>query len=180
MNDIATIPNMIYEIRRHKVMLDSDLANLYGVPVKALNQAVKRNSERFPADFMFQLTIDEVRNLKSQFVTSSWGGRRTEPFAFTENGVAMLSAILKSQRAIDMSITIIRAFVKMRQLIQQQSDHSAEIKELKQMLLLHIDHTDVRFKEHDDKIRQIVQVLNNLIEQPKKEYKIGFNINRDK
>lgn len=109
---IQTIDNvrgLIYLIRGQKVMLDSDLARLYGVEAKVLNQAVKRNIERFPADFMFQLSKEEEENLKSQFVTSSWGGKRTLSYAFTEQGVAMLSSVLKSKRAIEVNIAIIRA-----------------------------------------------------------------------
>lgn len=94
----------IYNIREHKVMLDSDLATLYGIETKVLNQAVRRNFERFPADFMFQLTKTEFENLKSQFVTSSWGGRRTLPYVFTEHGVLMLSSVLNSKKAIQVNI----------------------------------------------------------------------------
>jgi len=97
---IERIEKRIYFIREQKVMLDNDLANLYGVPTKALNQAIKRNLSRFPIDFMFQLTALEAENLRSQIVTSRWGGRRTLPYAFTEQGVAMLSSVLNSERAI--------------------------------------------------------------------------------
>jgi len=97
---LERIESRIYLIRGQKVMLDNDLANLYGVPTKALNQAIKRNLSRFPVDFMFQLTALEAENLRSQIVTSSWGGRRTLPYAFTEQGVAMLSSVLNSERAI--------------------------------------------------------------------------------
>jgi len=104
---VERIEQLILLIRGQKVMLDTDLAELYGVPTKALNQAVKRNKDRFPDDFMFQLTMSEFRNLKSQFVTSSWGGiRRAHPYAFTEQGVAMLSSVLKSKRAVHMNIQI--------------------------------------------------------------------------
>ena len=96
-----SISNMIYTIRRQRVMLDKDLSVLYGVQVRVLNQAVKRNSQRFPEDFMFQLNAEEWAILKSQFVTSSWGGARTRPYAFTEQGVAMLSSVLKSESAIE-------------------------------------------------------------------------------
>jgi len=102
-------------VRGHKVMLDAELADLYGVPTKALVQAVKRNPERFPPDFMFQLTNREFTILRSQSVTSkSWGGRRTPPFAFTEQGVAMLSSVLHSDRAIHVNVEIMRAFVRLR------------------------------------------------------------------
>ena len=111
-----TLMNKIYVIRGVKVMLDTDLAELYGVETKVLNQSVKRNSKRFPEDFMFQLSTPEFEILKSQFVTSSWGGARKLPFAFTEQGVAMLSGILNSDRAITVNIQIMRIFTNMRKL----------------------------------------------------------------
>ena len=209
MNGVPTISNLIYEIRGHKVMLDSDLAGLYEVPVKVLNQAVKRNTQRFLPDFMFQLTLDEVQNLKSQFATSSWksnkkqplslkkeknlksqivtsslisqiaisswGGRRKLPYAFTEHGILMLSSVLNSQRAMEVNIAVMRVFVQMRQFVLQSAPHLNEIKELKQMLLLHIENTDTRFNEHSERINQIIEVLNNLIEQPPPRRRIGFH-----
>ncbi len=108
MNDLIIIENKIHEIRGQKVMLDFDLAEMYGVETKRLNQAVRRNSERFPQDFMFQLTDEEVKwlmtNLRSQFVTSSWGGTRYAPLAFTEQGVTMLSGLLRSPQAIEKNL----------------------------------------------------------------------------
>ena len=115
MNELEEIRSRIYEIRGQKVMLDKDLALLYGVETRILSQSVKRNIERFPDDFMFQLNQDEWGILKSQFVTSSWGGDRKLPFAFTEQGVAMLSGVLRSQTAIQVNIRIMRAFVAVRQ-----------------------------------------------------------------
>ncbi len=112
----------IYLIRNQKVMLDRDLAELYGVETRVLNQAVKRNESRFPSDFMFQLDEQELKNLISQIVTSSWGGHRKLPFAFTEHGVLMLSNVLKSDRAIKVSIVIIRVFTKMRELLTTHKD----------------------------------------------------------
>ena len=114
MNEIEELRNRIHVIRGQQVMLDKDLAELYGVEVRALNQAVKRNMNRFPSDFMFQLTKEEWNNLKSQFVISSWGGTRTLPYAFTEHGVAMLSSVLRSDTAIEVNIRIMRAFVAIR------------------------------------------------------------------
>jgi hypothetical protein len=112
-------------------MLDADLAALYGVETKALNQAVRRNIERFPDDFMFQLTSDEMENLRSQTVTSSsWGGRRTRPYAFTEQGVAMLSSVLKSPRAIQVNIEIMRAFVRLRQMVTSNADLARKLNAL--------------------------------------------------
>ena len=188
MNDVITIPNLIYEVRGHKVMLDSDLARLYEVEVKRLNEAVKRNAERFPPDFMFQLTDDEWESLGSQFVTSNnvslrsqfatsnaRGGRRYLPFAFTEEGVAMLSGILKSPKAVEVNIAIMRAFVQIRQFMLRQASKTDEIRELKHMLLLHIDNTDTRLNEHSESIDQILHVLNNLIEHPAPPRRIGFH-----
>src|SRR3989344_9652427 len=112
-----TIYRKIFVIRDQKVMLDNDLAELYQVDTKRLNEQVKRNNDRFPVDFMFQLTKSETNNLKSQFATSSWGGKRKPPYAFTELGVAMLSSVLNSERAVQMNIYIMRAFVKLRKIL---------------------------------------------------------------
>lgn len=125
--ELQVIQNRIYEIRGCRVMLDFDLAELYQVPTKALKQAVKRNIQRFPDDFMFELYIDEWEILRSQFVTSSWGGTRYMPFAFTEQGVAMLSSVLRSDIAIEVNISIMRAFVKMRELSSLYSDLNQKI-----------------------------------------------------
>ena len=111
------IQSRIYTIRGLQVMIDNDLADIYGVEVKRLNEQVKRNTERFPTEFCFQLSEEERQNLKSQYATSSWGGRRTKPYAFTEQGVAMLSGVLKSETAVRTSIQIINAFVAMRRFI---------------------------------------------------------------
>lgn len=116
-----SIKNKIYTIRGVQVMIDSDLAELYNVKTKVLNQAVKRNSERFPQIFMFQILKKEFENLKSQIVTASWGGRRNLPFAFTEQGVAMLSGVLKSDTAVRVSIQIMSAFVSMRRFISSNA-----------------------------------------------------------
>ena len=113
--DLQLIQNKIYEIRGQRVMLDFDLANLYGVETRVLNQAVKRNINRFPSDFMFQLLKPEFNDLMSQIVISSWGGTRKLPFAFTEQGVAMLASVLKSETAIQVNIQIVRAFIALRQ-----------------------------------------------------------------
>jgi hypothetical protein len=129
--DLSIVQNLIYEIRGQKVMLDSDLARLYQVETKVLNQAVRRNIKRFPEDFMFQLDNKEFANLKSQIVTSSWGGRRTPPLAFTEEGIAMLSSVLHSDIAIAANISILRAFVKVREYLLMASTVSAEVKELR-------------------------------------------------
>ena len=135
MNDIEIIQNKIYEIRGQRVMLDRDLAYLYGVETKALNQAVKRNIQRFPHDFMFQLTEAELTILRSQFVTSKGrGGVRYLPYAFTELGVAMLSSVLKSETAIEVNIGIMRAFVALRQLAYSlpKPDKTTDVSQLRQ------------------------------------------------
>lgn len=115
------IEHTILVARGEKVLLDTDLAQLYGVPTKALLQAVRRNAARFPADFMFRLTSAEAANLRSQTVTSSWGGRRHLPYAFSEHGVAMLATVLRSERAVRVSIEIIRAFVRLRKLLSEDA-----------------------------------------------------------
>jgi hypothetical protein len=127
---IKNIQSKIYEIRNEKVMLDFDLAALYEVETKILNQTVKRNIDRFPSDFMFQLTESEFNNLRSQIVTSSWGGKRYLPFAFTEQGVAMLSGVLKSTKAIQVNISIMRVFVAARQLVVGNSTIAKKLEEL--------------------------------------------------
>jgi len=129
--DLIIVQNLIYEIRGQKVMLDFDLAKLYQVETKVLNQAVKRNAERFPADFMFRLTTEEVLNMRSQFVTASKRNTSAPPFAFTEQGVAMLATVLKSPIAVAASISIMRAFVQVRQYLLTTASMSAELKELR-------------------------------------------------
>ncbi len=149
-------------IRGQKVILDRDLAALYGVATKALVQAVKRNSARFPADFMFQLSSREFRNLRSQIVTSSlWGGRRTAPYAFTEHGVAMLSTVLRSRRAIAVNIQIMRAFVRLRRMISEYQELARRLDELEKR-------TDGQFEVVFDAIRALM----NPETKPKK--RIGY------
>jgi hypothetical protein len=129
---LSKIEKMIYLIRGQKVMLDSDLAELYGVETKRLNEQVKRNSERFPEDFMFQLTLEEYQSLKSQFATSKIerGGRRYQPLVFTENGVAMLSSVLNSAQAIQVNISIMRIFTKLRSFLFLEKNLSERIDKL--------------------------------------------------
>lgn len=134
--ELQPIQSKIYEIRGQRVMLDRDLAELYQVTTSALNQAVKRNSKRFPPDFMFQLTNQEFANLKSQIVTSGWGGIRKMPYAFTEQGVAMLSGLLNSDIAINANIAIMRAFVAMRNYITTTTQITAELAEIRAKLAL--------------------------------------------
>ena len=128
------VEELIHVIRGQKVMVDSDLAALYEVPTRALNQAVRRNLERFPADFAFQLSKDELENWRSQIVTSNPSakmGLRRPPFAFTQEGVAMLSAVLRSPRAVQMSILIIRAFIRLREIVAHNTDIAARVERLK-------------------------------------------------
>lgn len=127
---IERIEQTILLIRGHKVILDRDLASLYGVATRDLNKAVTRNLDRFPDDFMIQLTRSEFSNLKSQFGTSSWGGTRKLPRAFTEQGVAMLSSVLRSKRAVQVNIAIMRAFVRLREMIASNKDLARRLSEL--------------------------------------------------
>jgi len=160
---VETIAGKIYLIRGTKVMLDRDLAKLYGVETKALKQAVRRNIKRFPHDFMFELTKEELKNWRSQFVTSNSikMGLRHSPMAFTEQGVAMLSSVLKSDRAVEVNIQIIRVFVKLRQLFLDNENLRKELEELKQI-------TDERFQIVFETLDQLINIEN----KPKK--KIGF------
>ncbi len=176
MKDITTpIESKILTIRHVRVMLDSDLASLYQVPTKVLNQAVKRNIKRFPEDFMFRLTKEEWKNLKSQFVTFKFDIRKYPPYAFTEQGVAMLSSVLKSEVAVSVNIQIMRVFVRMRQLALEKSKQ-IDITTLKQALLLHISETNKKFKQTQLQINSIVEVINEMLDQdkPKTTRKIGF------
>ena len=153
-----TIANKIYFIRNQKVMLDRDLATLYGIETKVLNQAVKRNMSRFPEDFMFQLTEIEFQNLKSQIVTSSWGGSRKLPSAFTEHGVLMLSSVLKSDKAIQVNIQIMRIFTKVRQMLLDTTE-----------LKIDILHIQKKLENHDKNIELVFSYLDELIEKKENE-----------
>ena len=160
------IMNKIYLKRDQKIMLDKDLAELYGVLTGNLNKAVKRNIKRFPKDFMFQLTKEEFDNLKFQFGTSSWGGTRNLPFAFTEQGVAMLSGILNSDRAINVNIQIMRIFTRVRQLLSDNLSVKLEIEEIKKKL-----------ENQDKNIELVFSYLDELIEKqenPQARKQIGY------
>ncbi|GHT59664.1 DNA-binding protein [Spirochaetia bacterium] len=168
MDEALPIPSMIHEIRGCKVMLDSDLAQLYQVGTKVLNQAVKRNMERFPQDFMFQLNTEEWESLRSQFVTFSRDSRKYKPYAFTEHGILMLSSVLKSEIAIDVNIKIMRVFVQMRQYALAQTGTNEQILELRKLLLLYIERNDKR-------VDDIIRALNGFIASPPPPTKpIGF------
>jgi hypothetical protein len=173
---LSLIQNMIYEIRGQKVMLDSDLAVLYEVETFNLNKAVKRNIERFPNDFMFQLTKAEWENLIFHFGISSkqHGGRRFMPYAFTEQGVAMLASVLNSPKAVTVNINIMRAFVQLRHYVLSQNKDE-QIAELRKLLMVYIENTDYKLSKHDKAIEQIIIALNNLIEKPPKTKTLGFN-----
>jgi hypothetical protein len=152
-------------IRDQKVILDSDLAELYGVETRALNQAVNRNIDRFPSDFMFQLSKEEFANLKSQFVTSSsdWGGRRKLSYAFTEHGAIMAASVLNSERAVQASIFVVRAFVKMRQLLAPYKEITKKIEQLEKKL-----------QTHDKHIISIVEAIKLLMPPPEPKPKEPF------
>ena len=166
---VEIIERKIYLFRGHKVMLDSDLAELYEVSTRRLNEQVKRNVARFPADFMFQLSEEEAENLRSQFATSSasHGGRRYLPYVFTEQGVAMLSSVLHSERAIQVNIAIMRTFVKLRQMLASNAELARKLAAMEKKY-------DTQFKVVFDAIRQLMTPP----EKPKK--KIGFRREEEK
>ena len=174
-NKLAKIQNMVYEIRGQKVMLDRDLADLYGVEIKRLNESVKRNIDRFPSDFMFRLTDIEWSNLRSQIATFNNDARRYTPYAFTEHGILMLSSVLNSDKAIKINIQVMRVFVKMRHYTLPQNAANEQIGELRKLLMVYIENTDHKLIKHDRAIGQIILALNNLIEKPPKTKRIGFN-----
>jgi hypothetical protein len=166
------IEEVIFLLRGHKVMLDVDLAELYGVETRTLVQAVKRNIERFPGDFTFQLTADEFEklrvhldasNLRSQIVISRWGGRRYLPYAFTEQGVAMLSSVLRSKRAVQVNIEIMRAFVRLRRIMTSHVELARQLSALEQ--------------KYDAQFRVVFDAIRELMAPPKTERKrIGFQV----
>ncbi|MFC1679754.1 ORF6N domain-containing protein [Elusimicrobiota bacterium] len=151
------VQNLIYLIRGHRVMLDADLARLYEVETKALNRAVKRNEGRFPQDFAFRLTADEEESLRCQIGTSKKGrgGRRNLPLAFTEQGVAMLSGVLTSERAVRVNVAIMRAFVRLRQMVSVSIELAAELAELER-----------KIESHDESIRTLFEAIRELMEPP--------------
>ena len=150
------IVSKIYVIRKKKVLLDSDLAVLYGVETKVLKQAVRRNIKRFPTDFMFELSKEEFNelklqeNLRSQFVTSRWGGNRYTPMAFTEHGVTMLSSVLKSDRAIDINVKVVRVFAKMRQVLLEHVNLQVEFEKIKRQTSNNTSNIELVFSYLDE------------------------------
>jgi hypothetical protein len=155
---VERIASRIYRIRAESVMLDADLAELYGVPTKRLNEQVSRNRQRFPQDFMFELTAEEFDHLRSQIATSSWGGRRYLPRAFTEQGVAMLSSVLRSKRAAQVNVTIIRTFVRIRRMLSTNAELARKV------------------AEHDQQIAVLFEHVRALLEpsEPSNKSRIGF------
>ncbi|MBW1909812.1 MAG: ORF6N domain-containing protein [Deltaproteobacteria bacterium] len=164
---VERITDKIFLLRGKKVLIDRDLAHLYGVETRVLIQGVKRNIERFPSDFTFQLTQDEFDSLRSQIVISKGkGGRRYLPYVFTEQGVAMLSSVLRSKRAIEVNIAIMRAFVKLREMLATHKELARKLQDLEQQL-----------KGHDEQIQTIFEAIQQLLtppQQPRK--KIGFEV----
>lgn len=164
--ELITVPderilNRIFIIRGKKVMLDRDLAELYGVATRRLNEQVRRNRKRFPEDFMLQLTKKEFDNLKSHFATSRWGGTRKLPHVFTEQGVAMLSSVLNSERAIQVNIQIMRAFTKMRELLATHKELRQKIEQME--------------KKYDKQFRIVFEAIQQLLTEEKKpKRRIGF------
>ena len=154
-------------IRGQKVLIDSDLATLYGVTTGNLNKAVKRNVNRFPSDFMFQLEPEELANLKFQFGIPSWGGRRrSRPYVFTEQGIAMLSSVLNSERAVKVNIAIMRAFVKLRRMLDTNRELAQKFSELER-----------RVGKHDEEIVEILEAIRQLMTPPEKPPReIGFHV----
>jgi len=159
---VERIERMIIIMRGQKVMLDSDLAELYGVETGVLNRAVKRNKERFPEDFMFQLTDEEWENLRCHFGTSrSWGGRRYPPFVFTEHGAVMLANVLRSDTAVSASIQVVRAFIRLREMLVSNKELSKRLDELEQ--------------KYDSQFKAVFQAIRELMIPPEKEQRrIGF------
>jgi hypothetical protein len=165
---VELIERRIYLIRGHKLMLDADLAELYGVETKVLTRAVRRNIERFPEDFMFQLSAAEFANLRFQFGTSSsWGGRRYRPYAFTEQGVAMLSSVLHSKRAVQVNIGIMRAFVRLREMLAAHKDLARKLDKME--------------KKYDAQFRVVFDAIRKLMNPPPEKplRPIGFRIDKD-
>lgn len=165
---VELIERRIYLIRGHKLMLDADVAELYGVETKMLTRAVRRNIERFPKDFMFQLSAPEFENLRFQFGTSSsWGGRRYRPYNFTEQGVAMLSSVLHSQRAVQVNIGIMRAFVRLRELLATHKDLARKLNDME--------------KKYDTQFKVVFDAIRKLMEPPaaKPRRPIGFRTEKE-
>lgn len=168
---VDQVQSKILFIRGHKVILDSDLAALYGVPTKRLNEQVKRNSQRFPQDFMFQLTSEETEFLRSQIATTNEGrgGRRSRPYVFTEHGAIMAASVLNSERAVQASIYVVRAFVKLRQMLAPYKEVMGKLDQLEEKL-----------QTHDEQIVAIVRVIKLLLPPPDDKPKEPFGFHKKK
>jgi hypothetical protein len=165
---IAQLESAIHLIRGQRVMLDADLAMIYGVTTKRLNEQLRRNRSRFPSDFAFQLTTEELTNLRSQIATSSFhGGRRYRPWVFTEHGTLMLASVLNSEIAVQASVRVVRAFVRLREMIAANAQLAAKLEEL-----------ELRFDSHDEAIANLFAALKQLLEppEPPKRREIGFHV----
>jgi ORF6N domain len=163
---VIPVESRILVLRQQKVILDRDLAELYGVPVKRLNEQVKRNQERFPDDFLFQLTTEEEQGLRSQIATSKpgRGGRRYSPYAFTEHGAIMAATVLNSERAVEMSVFVVRAFVRLREMLSTNQQLAGKIDELEQ-----------RLDTHDASIQELIEAIRELMApEPASGRQIGF------
>src|SRR4051812_6089390 len=173
--EIETVENTIHLVRGQRVMLDSDLAAIYAVTTKRLNEQLKRNRNRFPKDFAFQLTAEEFASLRSQIATSSWrshfatsnkGGRRYRPWVFTEHGAIMLASVLNSEIAVDGSIRVVRAFVRLREIISANAELAAKFAQLER-----------RMDSHDEAIAQLFAAIRQLLAPaPEKKREIGFHV----
>lgn len=176
---VEMVARQIYFLRAHRVMLDRDLAELYQVPTKRLNEAVKRNNRRFPDDFMFQLTADELKNWRSQFATSNSGakmGLRRPPYAFTELGVAMLSSVLNSERAVQMNIVIMRAFVKLRELLATNRALAQRIERLDATVKDHAGLFDIVIKDIQSLDHKLTREIRRLKAPRRPKPRIGFHL----
>jgi len=169
---VPPIEARILHLRKQRIILDTDLAQLYGVPVKRLNEQIKRNRERFPSDFMFQLTAKEHADLRSQIATSNpmRGGRRYLPYVFTEHGAIMAASVLNSQRAVEMSVFVVRAFVRLRELVSKNRKLAGKIDEL-----------DRKLESHDTAITDLIEAIKELMApEPASPRKIGFEMPKKK
>ena len=174
MNEIRIIQSKIYEIRGQRVMLDFDLAELYQVETRRLNEAVKRNIKRFPKDFMFQLNVDEWIILKSQFATSRWGGTRKLPYAFTEQGLAMLSGVLNSDIAIQVNINIMRAFVAVRQMIANPTvDKTTKLQQEVNELKEYIEEVFTDYNDINEDTRMQLDLINKTLAELQVQKKLS-------
>jgi hypothetical protein len=163
---VIPVESRILVLRQQKIILDSDLAELYGVPVKRLNEQVKRNEERFPPDFMFRLSDDEQKSLKAQTSKAGRGGRRYAPYAFTEHGAIMAATVLNSERAVEMSVFVVRAFVRLREVLSTNQELAGKIDELEQ-----------RLDTHDASIQELIEAIRELMApDPASGRRIGFEL----